>query len=238
MRRGLERSQRRGYKRAVVIEAHDISQRFAGRWVLRNLSFQVPAAATVLLTGDNGAGKTTLLRILATALRPTRGSLSLWGSNALQHLAALRRRLALLTHQHHLYDALSARQNLALAVRLAGRGSDPMLGDILAHVGLSAHADAPVGAFSAGMKRRLALAKMLLSPPELALLDEPFGQLDTAGVQLMERVLRQLKDAGATVIMSTHDIERGKALCDTHLHLVAGKPCGAVQALRFEGARP
>lgn len=183
----------------------------------------------ILLTGENGAGKTTLLRILATALRPSRGSLELFGMDAVTHQASLRGRLALMTHHHHLYEALSARENLELTVRLSGRGALTAIPGHLDEVGLAAVASLPVGTYSAGMKRRLGLAKLLLTAPELALLDEPFGQLDPGGVQLMEDVVRRLKARGATVVMSTHDIARGEALCDAHLRLAGGRQQGPVQ---------
>jgi heme exporter protein A len=120
---------------------------------LVRISIDVPAGAAVLLTGDNGSGKTTLLRVLATALRPTHGNLSLFGLNARDHLAQVRSRVALLTHQNYLYDGLSARENLALSARMRGVAADQgRLDATLDRVGLLPHASRTVGDFSAGMK--------------------------------------------------------------------------------------
>src|SRR5690606_10012853 len=148
-------------------------------------SFHIPAGRITLLTGPNGAGKTTLLRLLSTALTPTRGELRLFGQPAFPHPEPLRRRLALMTHHSHLYDDLSALENLQVVAQLTGR-STSAIPSLLERVGLGRDMHRPVRDYSAGMKRRLCLGRVLLREPELALLDEPFGQLDPAGVELME----------------------------------------------------
>ncbi len=206
----------------------DVSLRFGSRWALIHVDLAIEPGRTVLLTGENGAGKTTLLRILATALRPTRGELELFGQPARENLAALRRRVGLMTHQSYIYDDLSARENLDLVARLCGRepGSSAAL---LERVGLAPHADRRVRHFSAGMKRRLALARLLLRDPELVLLDEPFGQLDPEGVELVASVVRELRGRGTTMVISTHDIERGLALSDRRVSLSGGR-VAAVEA--------
>lgn len=209
---------------AVVLQ--DVSQRFARRWVLACLSLAIPSGAAVLLTGDNGAGKTTLLRIMSTALRPSRGAVQLFGLAAQGNLHAVRPRLGLMTHAHGLYEALSARENLALMARLSGRGTSARQVELLERVRLGPHADAPVASYSAGMKRRCGLARLLMLEPELVFLDEPFTELDPAGVALMEQVVRDFRSAGSTVVLSTHDVERGAALCTHQLHLHPGAAAG------------
>ena len=206
----------------MVVQLDNVSHRFERHWVLARLSLRIPAGQTVLLTGDNGAGKTTLLRLIATAVKPTRGSLALFGQPAEADLFAVRQRLALMTHHHFLYDGLTAVENLHLVCHLSPRADAATVADRLAHVGLARHAEALVSTFSAGMKRRLALARLLLLRPELVLLDEPFTQLDPGGVRMMEDVVGALQQEGATIIMSTHDIDRGTALATATLHLQGG----------------
>lgn len=207
----------------MSVRVKDVSKRYGSRWALARVSFEVPAGSTVLLTGENGAGKTTLLKVVATAMRPTFGGVELFGADAHADLEAVRRRVALVSHQSHLYFDLSARENLELAARLRGGLDAARVDALLERVALGPHAGRAVRTYSAGMKRRTAIARMLLLGPELVLLDEPFGQLDPQGVTLMEDIVRELKARGATLIIATHDVERGAALCDRHLHMSGGR---------------
>lgn len=176
-----------------------------------------------MLTGGNGAGKTTLLRVIATALRPTRGTVRLFGCDATPAtLSDVRQNVGLATHQNHLYDDLTAEENLQFVARASGADAS-RIGDVLATVGLSAHAQRPVRGFSAGMKRRVGLARLLLRRPPLVLLDEPFGQLDSEGIALMERVISDFHQQGATLVIATHQHERGARLCDRRITLHQGR---------------
>lgn len=214
----------------AIVSLAKISVTLRGRRVLRNLSAEVHRGQQVLLTGANGAGKTTLLRIIATAIRPQAGRLALFGGHSHPELMAARTRLSLMTHQHYFYEPLTALQNLALVAGLSGQTSEANLRALLERVGLWAHRSRPVANFSAGMKRRLALARVELLRPELVLVDEPFGQLDPDGVALMHDALVAWAAKGATVIMATHDIDRGRALCGVHWHVSPSQP-GVAQSM-------
>ncbi|MEZ4273490.1 MAG: heme ABC exporter ATP-binding protein CcmA [Myxococcota bacterium] len=215
----------------MVARLREISVRFGRRWVLVRLELTFEAGKIFLLTGENGAGKTTLLRLLATAIKPTRGEYDLFGYPVRTHLETLRPRLALITHHNHLYDDLSPLENLDLMARLS-RGVNQNLMAYLERVGLEEHAHRPVRHFSAGMKRRLCLARLLLKAPEVALLDEPFGQLDPQGVTLVEDCIHELHRRGTTLVLSTHDIARGLALADRHIKLKSGRLDGPMETLR------
>jgi heme exporter protein A len=215
----------------MVAEIRDISKRYGRLWALARLSAEIPSGKAVLLTGENGAGKTTLLRVLSTAIKPTLGSLNLFGKDAWQNLAGVRSRLGIITHQNHLYDALTAGENLALVGRLTGHLDVELNKRLLERVSLTEHAGRAVGTYSAGMKRRLCFARLLLRDPEFVLLDEPFGQLDPKGVGLVEEIVEELKEAGKTIVMSTHDIERGQRHCDLHLKITGGRQIETVGAL-------
>ncbi|MBI3179509.1 MAG: heme ABC exporter ATP-binding protein CcmA [Deltaproteobacteria bacterium] len=199
----------------------DVSKRYGQRWALTHVSMELPAGRSVLLTGPNGAGKTTLLKMLATAGRPTRGRIELFGLSVGEHADALRPRVAMFGHATHLYEDLSAAENLDLVARFT-RGEHRRTGEVLAQVGLKARAHSPVRTLSAGMKRRLALGRVLMREPELVLLDEPFTQLDPEGVRLTEELVRDLRRRWVTLVLATHDVERGRALCELHLHIEAG----------------
>ncbi|MEM6532021.1 MAG: heme ABC exporter ATP-binding protein CcmA [Myxococcota bacterium] len=206
-----------------AVELEGVGKRFGRHWALAHVTFSVDAGRTCLLTGANGAGKTTLLRVLATALAPSLGRFRLFGRDARADVEAIRPRLALLTHHSHLYGDLSGRENLHILTRLVG-SPRVSVNSALERVGLEAAADRAVRNYSAGMKRRLGLARVLIARPELILLDEPFGQLDPAGVALMEDVIFELKEEGATLFVTTHDIARGKRVGDVHLEMLDGQP--------------
>lgn len=209
----------------------EVSRRYGKRWALIRASLEVPKGSALLLTGENGAGKTTLLRVVSTALSPTRGQLEVLGLPARGNLDAIRGRVGIVTHASHFYQDLSALENLRLLGRFQPEVNPTRIPAILDRVGLADRADSPVGTFSAGMQRRLCMARVLLREPELVLLDEPFGQLDPEGVTLVEEIIRELKDGGATLIMSTHDIDRGRAVCDLHAHMSRGRLRGSVEAI-------
>jgi ABC-type multidrug transport system ATPase subunit len=132
----------------------------------------------------------------------------------------VRRAVALLGHQSFLYEALSARENLEVAASLLGRPLDP---GVLARVGLAARADDPVSSFSAGMRKRLSLGRVLLQHKPVVLLDEPYGELDPPGFELLDGVIAELRARGATLVMATHLVEHGRRLCDRALLLDEGQ---------------
>lgn len=219
-----------------AIACSNLSQRFRARWVLSRLTFSLPVGARLLLTGENGAGKTTLLRLLATALRPSRGEVRLFGQAVWPDGRGVRRRLGLMTHQHYLYEALNAHENLHLVRRLAGLGADRKIASALDEAGLHADHDAPVATYSAGMKRRLALARLLLLQPELIFFDEPFAQLDPDGQALVSRIIGRMGEEGKTLVIASHDVERTKPLCTHHVHLSAQGVSAQVRLLPKDAA--
>ena len=205
-----------------AVELNNVSVRFGARWALVRLTTVLPLGKTILLTGSNGAGKTTLLRTLATAIKPTRGELKVLGLDARTQPFDIRRRMSLITHGSHLYHDLTARQNLELVAELTGADHGG-LEALLERVGLANQADRAVAQFSAGMKRRVVIARMLLRQPDLVLLDEPFGQLDVGGVELMAGIIGELRDRGTTVIVATHNHALGRSLCELHVDMDGGR---------------
>jgi heme exporter protein A len=206
----------------MSLEIQDISVRIARRWVLSGLSFSVEEpGALVMLTGDNGAGKSTLLRVIASVLRPQRGKVA-WKNLEASSDWLYRRRVGWLPHEGLHYGELSARQNLDIV--LATAGASKADGDsLLERVRLDAHAHRPVEGFSAGMRRRLGLAKLLAWKPELALLDEPRAQLDQEGMNLIDQVVEELRAQGTTVVMATHEPEYWQEAASYHVHLRGGR---------------
>ena len=170
--------------------------------------------------GGNGSGKTTLLRVLSTILRPSLGQLHLFGQPADGRPTAVRRRLALLSHHAGLYEDLGSMENLRILARLGGHDGQAVP-DLLQRVGLDPKRADPLRAYSAGMRKRLQLAAMLLQQPDLVLLDEPFAALDPRGCDELARILSELNGA---VVIASHQLRRAANICDRALLLGEGVP--------------
>jgi len=206
----------------VSIDVEGVARRYGRRWALAGVTFHVPAATAMMVTGRNGAGKSTLFRVLATAIRPDRGSARVGGFDVVREREDVRRLTALLSHQNYLYETLTARENLQITVDHLGKGRNGIAG-ALEQVGLGARATDAVSTFSAGMRKRLSFARVLLQEPRVVLLDEPYGALDPPGFDLVDEVIAGLRRRGATILMATHQWERSAKLCDLALVLEEGR---------------
>ena len=211
-------------KAQLAVQANGLGRRFGRAWALAHVDLEVPFGTSVWLRGPNGAGKTTLLRLLASLSTPSLGELSVVGFDALRQREAVRREVALVSHALYLYPGLTARETLLLWMRLgSGAVSGSEADELLANVGLAQAADRRVGDFSAGMRKRLALARAQLEAPSLLLLDEPFSSLDRAGCGLVEDWVRAFVADGGTVIMASHDHDRSLPLCERVIDLEDGQ---------------
>ncbi|MFW6078663.1 MAG: heme ABC exporter ATP-binding protein CcmA, partial [Gemmatimonadota bacterium] len=208
---------------AVALDG--VARRFGRTWPLRGVRLRVGVGELVALTGPNGSGKTTLLRIIATALRPTRGGGRVLGRDLITEADAVRSQIGLVGHSAGLYGDLTANENLRFVQRMLDR-SDPAdaVRDALEAVGLAAQAERRVREFSAGMRRRLALARLLLQRAPVWLLDEPFASLDGEGAERVGRLIDEHRRAGGgAVIVATHSPERLGPRVDRVVRLEAGR---------------
>lgn len=206
------------------LELHGVARRFGRRWVLRGADLHVAAGTVVALTGRNGSGKTTLLRICATLLRPTRGTARIMGLDLIGDAGRIRERVGMLAHDAGLYDNLTAEENLMFSLRMAGLPPDrPAVAAVLETVGLAANRSERVRGFSAGMRRRLALARMMLRPPGLLLLDEPYASFDADGIDLVNAFARQVTAAGGIALIATHDLIRAQGVMDRRVQVLDGR---------------
>ena len=206
------------------VVAEDVSRHFGRRRALSKISFTTQAGTILGLLGPNGAGKSTLIAVLATLLEPSAGSVRYGSLSAAPAGAALRARIGLLGHDLYLYPELTARENLAFfadlySVRDPGAAADRAL----AHAGLADRGDDPVSSFSRGMRQRVALERALVHEPRLLLLDEPFTGLDDASLAALVMRLRGLRQAGAIVILATHDLDVAEGLFDQVLFIRDGR---------------
>jgi heme ABC exporter ATP-binding subunit CcmA len=222
-----------------ILRADGVTKAFGPRWALRGVSLSVRPGEIVALMGPNGAGKSTLFRVLATLLRPTAGVVYVEDRRWPPDGAGVRPQVTLLTHQPWLYLDLTAAENLRFAQRLYGWPEDPeALRAALEWMGLADRAGDPVRTFSRGMLQRLALARVLLSPAPVLLLDEPFTGLDVVGMDRAQEALRTLADQGRAILIALHD---PTAASPAHRVVVlAGGRCvaeGAPQDLPAEALR-
>ena len=204
------------------LEIRRLSKTYGFTWALREIDFELRSGECVALLGPNGAGKTTLLKTLAGVIRPTAGEILLDGVNVVGQIAR-RLRTGILAPGDHLYEQLTAEENLQLFLALYGSKKNGAIGDALAEVGLGDWTREYVAAFSSGMKCRLSIAKWQLLEPALLLVDEPYGVLDGAGVDLLEAYLSRLCRAGGLVVLATHDVPRAATLCSRAIILKRGR---------------
>ena len=205
----------------VVVEG--LARRFGRRWALRGVSLTAERGSAVALMGHNGSGKTTLLRIVATTLRPTRGRGTIFGHELLRDQDAIREETGVLYHVPGVYGDLTARENLEFARRMWGGRTATGVEEAAERVGLSYALDERVGGFSSGMTRRLALARLVMRPPRLMLLDEPYASFDEEGIDLVNRLVRDTVGRGGVVLIATHDPGRSSAVVDRVVRLEAGR---------------
>lgn len=201
------------------IDAVDLSVARGPRTVVSDLSFHVDAGESLGVSGPNGAGKTSLLRCLATLLRPSGGALQILGADAMGSGArGIRRRIGFVGHAPALSPHLTLSENLAFVARLADKPVS-RTGEVLALVGLGKLGDLRAGAASQGMARRVDLARVLLTEPELLLLDEPWAGLDAGATGIIEALVDRTTDRGGAAVVVTHDPERAASAVTRHLPL-------------------
>jgi heme ABC exporter ATP-binding subunit CcmA len=208
----------------AIVQTRDLARRYGARWALARVDLDVAEGERLLIVGPNGCGKTTLLRILATLEPPSKGSLKLFGQDVQRNPGAVRSELALLGHEPGVYEDLSAAENLEVLAACAGR-PPPDVDQALQVAGLENRPD-PVRKLSAGMRRRLALAVLWNQQPRLALLDEPFAQLDPGGIARVGEAIARLP---GSVIFASHQVRHAAPLCDRAILLDEGQ-------IRWSGA--
>lgn len=204
-----------------AISLHALARRFARRWALRGVTLTVQPGEIVGVLGHNGSGKSTLLRVLATAIRPSLGSGSVFGFDLARDANMVRSVAGLLAHTPGLYDDLTATENLEFAATMLGLRGAP-IAELLDRVGLGHEAHERVRGFSAGMQRRVALARLMLQRPRLLLLDEPYNSFDSEGVALVNSLVRETRDAGGSVLVVLHEVLPAQGLLDRSIAMRNG----------------
>ena len=184
-----------------------------GPEVLRDLDFSVAPQSFQFLTGPSGAGKTTMLKLMLLSLKPTRGTIHIFGEEAgaltKDQITALRRRIGVVFQDFRLLDHLTTYENVALPLRVMGRdeaGYRAEVVELLRWVGLGDRMNALPPVLSGGEKQRAAIARALIVRPELLLADEPTGNVDPSLARRLLRLFVELHKSGTAVVIATHDL--------------------------------
>ncbi len=188
----------------MVIETNALTRRYGKRTAVDRVDLCVPRGEIYGFLGPNGAGKTTTIRMLLGLIRPTAGTVRLFGENFHRHRMSVLRRVGSLVESPSYYGHLTGAENLEVVRRLLG-APKKRIAEALEIVRLTEAADRPVKGYSLGMKQRLGIAIALLGHPELLILDEPTNGLDPAGIQEMRRLIKDMpRKYGMTVLVSSH----------------------------------
>ena len=208
----------------LMIQAVHLRKIYGPTSVLDDVSLELGVGHGLTLLGANGTGKTTLLRTLATLVRPTGGSLRIAGVDAVKAPEAARGAIDMVGHGSWVYEDLTALENLRFWMVMGGHDAAPArLRTALESVELDTVAHHRARTFSAGMKRRLALARVLLGRARLLLLDEPFTGLDRAGRKWLGEYLMSFKARGGAFVLATHSFDAGIGVADRVAILAGGR---------------
>jgi ABC-2 type transport system ATP-binding protein len=207
-----------------VIRTYGLTKRFKKVTAVDELSFSVKRGEVFGFLGPNGAGKTTTIAMLLGLVHPTAGSAEVLGCDIRRGLAEALRNVGAVLENPPFYPYMSGTDNLLILSRIAGGGAERRIPDLLQLVGLERRGEDKVGAYSQGMRQRLALAAALMGGPELLILDEPTNGLDPAGMHEMRLLIRRLaEEEGRTVFLSSHLLHEVEQVCSRVLILNKGR---------------
>lgn len=213
-----------------MIQIDKLIKAFGSRLVLRGVDLTINEGDFVALMGANGAGKTTLLHIVATLSKPTGGTISIGGYSTANSATELRRFIGLVSHKTLLYDDLTADQNLRFYAQMYDvPNASNRIETVLNQVGLWGRQHDPVRTYSRGMQQRLAIARAMLHNPSILLLDEPDTGLDQHAADRLSELLSAVGAHQRTILMTTHNLERGLSLGNRVVILAKGKIAYDVQ---------
>lgn len=207
----------------LAVEVVGVSRTFGRRRAVDSVDLSLQSGECLALFGPNGAGKTTLLRLIAGLLRPTKGTVHV-GGRLLRDDAAARSHVGLISHQSMLYRALTARENVEFAAKLYGL-PDPRdaATRALERMRILDRANAPVRALSRGLQQRVSIARAIVHDPSVILLDEPYTGLDAAGGAALTDMLHLVRNAGACLVLVTHNVDEGLEVASRAAIMLGGR---------------
>ncbi len=215
---------------AVAARFNAVGLRYgAGPEIFTDISFSLPVGSFYFLTGASGAGKSSLLSLMYLSQRPTRGTITLFNRDVTathrRHLPAMRRRIGVVFQDFRLLDHLSAFDNVALPLRVAGVAEDEIrrhVSELLTWAGLKDQLGARPPTLSGGQKQRVAIARAVISRPDLLLADEPTGNVDDRIASRLLNLFIELNKLGTAVLIATHSEQLVRRFRFPRLHLEGG----------------
>ena len=210
-------------QRGPAIEIKGLSKAFGRTQVLRNLDLEVPWGQVLTILGPNGSGKTTLIKVLATLTRPDEGEVRFAGADVSRLGQRTRRITGVVTHDPLLYDELTGYENLKFVCRMFGLDrTDDRIASVAEELGVTARLGQKAGTLSHGLRKRFSIARALLHEPSILLMDEPDSGLDQEALAMLDAVITDRTHPTRTVVMTTHNLERGLALGQRLVILAGG----------------
>ncbi|MDO5676241.1 MAG: ATP-binding cassette domain-containing protein [Propionibacteriaceae bacterium] len=197
-----------------AVHAHGLTKSYGSKRVLRGLDFHVPRGGIHGLLGPNGSGKTTSIRILLGLVRADGGEAFVLGHEVPKHLPQVIGQVGAIVESPKFAPRMTGRHNLEVLAESIGVGARRVV-EVLLEVGLAEDADRPFHTYSLGLRQRTAIAATLLKSPELLIFDEPTNGLDPAGIHDIRATMRQLADAGRTVLVSSHILSEIEQVADS-----------------------
>lgn len=224
----------------LPIELQGVTKTYGRVLAVDDVSLALRPGECAILAGHNGAGKSTLIKLILGLTRPDAGTVQVLGHPADSRAAARQRRhIGYLPETVALHPSLTGAETLAFYARLKGlpTSGNPAL---LARMGILSAAGQRVGGYSKGMRQRLALAQALLGQPQVLLLDEPTTGLDPASRLLFHQIVREMRDAGCAILLSTHALAELEGQADRVIVMSKGRKVadGSLGSLRLEAAMP
>lgn len=199
-----------------TIETHHLVKKYKEKTAVNNVSIHVKKGEIYGFVGPNGAGKSTLMKLLLNLTKPDSGEILIFERPVTEHDFEMLKRIGSIIESPYFYNKLSARKNLELHCEYMGYYSRQHIEEVLGYVGLSNEAEKKVAQFSLGMKQRLAIARAILTRPELLILDEPINALDPEGIKEMRDLFCRLNtDYGTTIFISSHILPEVEQIADT-----------------------
>ncbi len=206
-----------------AVVANAVIKQFGRFAALRGITAEFDAGKLYVILGDNGAGKTTLLRIIAGLAHPSRGRISVLGS---EDIKSVRTQIGYMAHPSLLYDEMSGMENLSYFAELYGITAENVASrcrEAITSVKLDPDLERPVGQYSQGMRQRMSLARALLNHPRLLLLDEPFSNVDARSATEMAALVAHARDTGKTVFVVTHQPAQLEGYADEFVWMESGR---------------
>lgn len=235
---------------ANTVELYDVTKTFGATVAVDALNLSVPEGSIYGFIGPNGSGKTTTLRLMLRIYQPDAGRVVVLGAD---HGSVADDRLGYLPEERGLYKRMKARAAIEYFARLKGfYDCRPAIDEWLERLDATSFGDKRIDALSKGMAQKVQFIAAVIARPRLVILDEPFAGLDPVNLELLSDAVRHLRDQGATVVFSTHDMNVAERMCDTILMIFRGRkvldgtlteiqrryPVGRVRLRLAEGETP